>query len=79
MGIGMVLKTQEADPDGRRGEPRTWSAIGLKQFSYQPEGDELRMLPAGKSTGRHLRVRQKWQYVAHVGQTGWEAPLWLGS
>ena len=49
----------EADPHGRRGEPGTWSAIGLKQFSYLPDGDELRMLPAGQSTGQHLWVIQK--------------------
>ena len=49
----------EAAPHGRRGEPGTWSAIGLKQFSYQPDGDELRMLPAGQSTGQHLWVIQK--------------------
>ena len=49
----------EADPDGRRGDPGTGSAFGLKQAPYQPDGDEPRMLPAGKSTGQHLWVRQK--------------------
>ena len=53
------LENPKVDPDGRRGEPGTWSAFGLKQFSYQPDGDELRMLPAGKSTGQHLWVKQK--------------------
>ena len=53
------LENPEVDPYAWRGEPGTWSAIGLKQFSYQPEGDELRMLPAGKSTGQHLWVKQK--------------------
>ena len=52
-------ENSEAVPHGRRGEPGTWSAIGLKQFSYQPDGDELRVLPAGKSTGQHLWVKQK--------------------
>ena len=49
----------EVDPYGRRGEPGTWSAFGLKQSSCQPDGDELRMLPAGKSAGQHLWVMQK--------------------
>ena len=52
-------KNQEAAPHGRRGEPGIGSAVGMKQFWYQPDGDELRMLPAGKSTGQHLWVRQK--------------------
>ena len=58
-----VLRHGPENPEavlyGGRGEPGTWSAIGLKQFSYQPDDDELRMLPAGQSTGQHLWVIQK--------------------
>ena len=49
----------EADPYGRRGDPGTGSAFGLRQASYRRTRDELRMLPAGKSTGQHLWMRQK--------------------
>ena len=49
----------EADANGRRGDPGTGSAFGLRQASYQPDGDELRVLPAGKSTGQHWSVRPK--------------------
>ena len=49
----------EVDRYGRRGEPGTWSAIGLKQSSYRLTRDELRVRPAGKSTGQHLWVKQK--------------------
>ena len=45
MCFGMILKTPK---------PFEEDSLGLKQSSYQPDGDELRMLPAGKSTGQHL-------------------------
>ena len=52
-------KNTEADPDGRRGEPGKWSAVGMKQSSYRLTRDELRVRPADKSTGQHLWVMQK--------------------